>query len=89
MHALSVGLLGGFAAIMADGMASFFVRQEATARMFWIVTGLILAIDYWRRLNEEEVPQVATNLAAPDRLNAPGKVAAEGRWLPARSSLLR
>ncbi|HET6265720.1 MAG TPA: O-antigen ligase family protein [Usitatibacter sp.] len=90
MHALGVGLIGGFAAIMVDGIASFFVRQEATARMFWIVTALILALDYWRRLNEEEdVSQQPAALASPERLKAPQETIPAGRWLPVRSSFLR
>jgi len=89
LHALSVGLLAGFIAIMVDGFASFFVRQEPTARMFWIALGLILAIGYWRRTNENRDPVPAESFAAPKPLQADRSTVTNGRWLPARESVLR
>ena len=89
MHALSVGLLAGFIAIMIDGLASFFVRQEATARMFWIALGLILAIGYWRRDNEEGVTLIDEPAAEPDRSAIASEAGDKSRWLPYRESILR
>lgn len=89
MHALSVGLLAGFVGIMIDGLASFFVRQEAPARMFWIALGLILAIDYWRRNNEESISPVAGRPSEPDKPAIESDGGDNGRWLPYRESILR
>ena len=90
LHAMSVGLLAGFVALMVDGLASFFVRQEAPARMFWIATALILALDQWRRTNEDERPALAApSSPRSDALPALESGAPEGRWLPARSSPLQ
>jgi O-antigen ligase len=88
MHALSVGLLAGFVAIMIDGLASFFVRTEAPARMFWIATGLILAIGYWRREGEPAALAVAGLPGVPEPRRG-GPPAGGGRWLPGRESALR
>jgi O-Antigen ligase len=89
MHALGVGLLAGFVAVMLDGLASFFVRVEGPARMFWIAIALILAVGYWRRANEECEAEPADPFppSAPPSLGA-GAVA-RGRWLPSRASALR
>jgi O-antigen ligase len=87
VHALSVGLLAGFIAIMVDGLASFYLRQEATARTFWVATGLILAAGYWRRNYDEAASPVPAAPAAA--LQQPAPASSEGRWLPHRTSLLR
>ena len=88
LHAIGVGLLAGFIAIMVDGLASFFVRQEGTARMFWIATAMIMTLEYWRRANDEE----RTALAAPSpqvtALPTLGNGLPDVRWLPSRPSLL-
>ena len=89
LHAIGVGLLAGFVAIMVDGMASFFVRQEAPARMFWIATALILALDRWRRSSEEERPAPVPEMPRHARLPALESARPTGRWLPARTSLLQ
>ena len=88
MHALGVGLFAGFVAIMLDGLASFFIRVEGPARMFWIDLALILAVGFWRRANEEIIPVRAEPLA-PGR--PAGAIMASGRprWLPSRQSILR
>jgi len=88
MHALNVGLLSGFVAIMVDGMASFFVKQEATSRVFWITTALILAIDAWRQVNEPAASAAAAGAAARNAWLA-SQESREPRWLPARASPLR
>lgn len=87
IHAVGVGLLGGFVAIMADGMASFFIRVEAPARMFWIAMALILAIGHWRRVNEEGPATAAAKEAAPPP--GPTPAPARPRWLPDRARALR
>lgn len=89
LHALSVGLLGGFVAVMVDGFASFYVRHEPTARTFWIAAALILAISYWRRANEEGNSQPAEALVEPDPAQSAAEAPIEGRWLPYRGSALR
>jgi putative inorganic carbon (HCO3(-)) transporter len=90
MHALNAGLLAGFIAIMFDGLTSFYVRTEGPGRTFWILVGLILAIGYWRRANEESDPPLPASLALPDPAAPPdGADSTRGRWLPARPSALR
>jgi putative inorganic carbon (hco3(-)) transporter len=76
MHALAVGLMTGFIAIMIDGLASFFIRTEAPGRLFWIGAALILACGRWRRLNEPAAAVVPVT-------------AGSGQWLPARKSPLQ
>jgi putative inorganic carbon (HCO3(-)) transporter len=88
MHALNAGLLAGFIAIMFDGLTSFYIRTEGPGRTFWILIGLILAIGYWRRANEEADPALPASLAVPDPL-PPEDSSTRGRWLPARPSVLR
>lgn len=55
MFAIGSGAICGFAAIAIDGMGSFALRMDHVARVFWILAGLIIAIDYWRRANEDPV----------------------------------
>lgn len=59
LHAMNVGLLSGFGAIMLDGLVSFFARTEVGGRMYWIVVSLILAIGYWRRTHETSAASAA------------------------------
>ncbi|MEM9422008.1 MAG: O-antigen ligase family protein [Pseudomonadota bacterium] len=51
VHAMIVGGIGGTSAIALDGMASFFIRNPACGRIFWIVAALIVAGVYWERAN--------------------------------------
>lgn len=95
MHALNVGLMAGFVGVMIDGLASFFVRTEAPARMFWIATAVILAIGYWKRENEPaDAPgaRMPTDPVTPAPALAPAPAddaeAKGGRWLPNRSRFL-
>ena len=77
LHAMGVGLLAGFLAIMIDGVGSFFLRNDQHARVFWIVTALILALRQWRRSHEPGSPLAAA--AMP--LTPPVQPTAT-RWLP-------
>jgi len=36
---------------MVDGIGSFFVAEEASGRVFWMIVGMIFAINYWTRAN--------------------------------------
>ncbi len=78
LHALGVGLLSGFLAIMIDGVGSFYLRNDPHARVFWIVTALILALSQWRRVHEagSALHVAALTRAGPAQRNA-------ARWLPA------
>ena len=98
MHALGVGLLTGFIAIMIDGLASFFVRTEAPGRLFWISAALILAVGYWRQAQATgEQPSAEPDLSLPMPMpmpmpmpdGSPGGDGGRGRWLPPHESLLR
>lgn len=84
MHALGVGLLAGLLAIMVDGLASFFVRMDQHARVFWIVVAMLLAVDAWRRLNEQSAESRPSPTTGPR--SAPlGK----SGWLPVIATPLR
>jgi ABC-type transport system involved in cytochrome bd biosynthesis fused ATPase/permease subunit len=48
---INIGALCGLVAISVDGMASYYLRTPAPARVFWIVVALVVAIWYWNRLN--------------------------------------
>jgi O-antigen ligase len=48
---MNLGCLAGFLAIMADGIGSFFLRQPAPARVWWIVVAVICACHYWNQAN--------------------------------------
>jgi putative inorganic carbon (hco3(-)) transporter len=62
---LNLGCVSGVIAVMVDGMSSFFVREAAPARMFWIVVALIVAINYWNKAN---LVLPTRQAAAPTRL---------------------
>jgi O-antigen ligase len=51
LFTLNLGCFGGFLAIMFDGVGSFYIRNPASGRLFWILIGLIFAIDYWNHAN--------------------------------------
>ena len=51
LHAMSLGCLAGVCANIVDGFGSFFLRNPACARIFWIVAAIMVAIGYWHRAN--------------------------------------
>jgi O-antigen ligase len=51
MFAINFGCLAGIVSLTIDGLSSFFIRNPAPARVFWIVAGLAVAVDYWNRAN--------------------------------------
>jgi O-antigen ligase len=51
VHMVSIGCACGMLAVMADGMASFYQRVPAPARIWWIAMALIVAAHYWNRAN--------------------------------------
>jgi O-antigen ligase len=51
LFTLNLGCFAGFLAIMFDGLGSFYIRNPASGRLFWILVALIVAIDYWNRAN--------------------------------------
>lgn len=88
LHAMNAGLMAGFIAIMIDGLASFFVRTEAPARLFWIAAALILALGTWRRSQEQAEAAAAAREPETTAGPAPGR-GRRARWLPARQRGLR
>lgn len=62
-HALNLGIICGFIAILIDGMASFFIRVPAPGRVFWIVMALLVAINLWNRRNFQSRIVAARKLA--------------------------
>ncbi|HEY1384573.1 MAG TPA: O-antigen ligase family protein [Dongiaceae bacterium] len=53
ISALALGATCGIIGIMVDGIGSFFVAEPAGARVFWLVVGTIMGLDYWTRANYE------------------------------------
>jgi len=51
LYFINLGCMAGLMAHAVDGMASFFLRNPAPGRIFFIVAGLIVAIYYWNREN--------------------------------------
>lgn len=51
LFALNVGCLCGLGAMMVDWLASFSLRIDVPTRMYWILVGILCAIDYWHRAN--------------------------------------
>jgi O-antigen ligase len=91
VHALGVGLLAGYIAIMVDGMASFFVRTEAPGRLYWMAAALILAAGYWRQQQDQEAAASPEEPAPPPPASGAFLEPAAGarRWLPSRRKPLR
>ena len=51
LYMANAGCIAGILAILVDGLASFFIRNDAPARAFFLVVGLLVAIYYWHRDN--------------------------------------
>jgi putative inorganic carbon (HCO3(-)) transporter len=51
LFALNLGACCGVVAIMVDGLSSFFIDESASERVFFMVVGLIFALNYWTEAN--------------------------------------
>lgn len=51
LYMLNAGCIAGLMAIAVDGIASFFIRNPAPARVYFIVVGLLVAVYFWHRDN--------------------------------------
>ena len=51
LYMVNLGCFAAMLALATDGLASFFIRNDACGRVFIIVAGLIAAIYYWQRDN--------------------------------------
>jgi len=60
LYMINVGCMAGLMAHAVDGITSFFLRNPAPGRIFFIVAGLIVAIYYWNRENAHLYEGVAT-----------------------------
>ncbi|MEJ2680654.1 MAG: O-antigen ligase family protein [Gammaproteobacteria bacterium] len=49
LYLINIGSLCGFLALMIDGIASFFIKVPSTGRSWWILIGLIMAIQQWNQ----------------------------------------
>lgn len=70
---INLGAVTGCIAIMVDGMSSFFIRDPACGRVFFIAVGLIVAVRYW---NMAQLRLVADQRAARMAAAAPRPAAA-------------
>lgn len=60
LFVMNLGCISGFFAVILDGLDSFFIRNPPCGRMFWIVIGLIVAIQYWLRENGPGITSTET-----------------------------
>jgi O-antigen ligase len=51
LYAINIGACCGVVAIMVDGLSSFFIDESASERVFFMVVGLIFALNYWTMAN--------------------------------------
>ena len=51
LFAINLGACCGVVAIMVDGISSFFIDKFASERVFFMVVGLIFALNYWTEAN--------------------------------------
>jgi len=51
LYMINLGCFCAVLALASDGMASFFIRNPAPGRVFFMVAGLIVAIYYWNQEN--------------------------------------
>jgi O-antigen ligase len=65
LFTMNLGCLSAVLAIMTDGFGSFFFRVPPGGRVFAIVAGLIVAIDYWNKANRRVLAQEPVVAGAP------------------------
>ncbi len=52
LFAINAACLAGMVAFLVDGMFSFSLRINSILRVFWVISGMIFAIHYWRLRHE-------------------------------------
>ncbi len=57
VFAVNMGCVAGLVSLLIDGLTSFYIRNPAPARIFWIFAGLMVAIHYWNRANAPNGPR--------------------------------
>jgi O-antigen ligase len=50
-YIINIGCLAGLAAIMFDGIGSFYIRSPPGGRLFFMLAALIYAVHYWNMAN--------------------------------------
>lgn len=58
MFAISIGAVCGLVALSIDGIFSFTIRINMFLRVFWILSGLMIAVHYWHLREERDVVPV-------------------------------
>jgi putative inorganic carbon (HCO3(-)) transporter len=73
IYAMNLGACCGLVANMVDGIASFFIAENPSERVFFMLVALIVAINYWTMANRPaRVPRpVMANLALRQAEPAP------------------
>jgi putative inorganic carbon (HCO3(-)) transporter len=69
LFAVNLGCLCGLLSLMIDGLSSIYLRSPAPSRMFWILAGMMVAVDYWNTANAPA--RVVTTSAVPRRGHGP------------------
>lgn len=68
---LNVGAIGAIAALLVDGLGSFYMRVPGPARVFWLLAGLVVASKYWNESNLAWRRAQAASAAPSDRAAGP------------------
>ena len=66
LFSINLGAIAGFVAVTLDGLASFYVRNPGCDRVYWVVAGLIIAVDFWNR-QHANAPSLPANLPLEQR----------------------
>jgi O-antigen ligase len=64
LYMINIGCFAGMLALAADGMVSFFIRNDACGRVFVLVAGLVVGIYYWRLANSRSAVEAAREAPA-------------------------
>jgi putative inorganic carbon (hco3(-)) transporter len=79
LFVINIGCVSGFLALILDGLGSFFIRNPACGRMYWIVVALIVAIHYWTKANVSKAGVRPQPPAGPPPRLLEGSLADAGR----------
>ena len=80
LFTMNAGCLSALAAFMTDGMFSFSLRINSVCRIFWVISGIIMAIRYWRLSVERQPPQLIGQAASSTEAALFQPIGEESLW---------